>query len=114
MKPHVFIKREKEFVRINYDEIICIEQVGTELCITTERGMFLSAFSLNEFEKILPSDMFCRVSPACMISFTSIVSFDTDTIILIREKRVAYSQEYRSNLESGVQVFSMDPMLDTN
>jgi DNA-binding LytR/AlgR family response regulator len=111
MQPYFFIKKEKDFVRVNYDDLICIESFGSELCITTLKGVFIVLTTLEEVQKLMQPITFCRVSDDCMIFFKHIISFDEGTITLSLKKKVAFTQDA---LEPGIAVFGMEPMLNNN
>lgn len=53
--------------------------------------------SLNEMEKILPAEMFCRVHRSYIISLHHLQSVKEDTITAAREK-IPFGKSYRKDL----------------
>lgn len=73
-------------VKLNYSTIY----------LTTKRKLTVR-LSLNEMEKILPAEMFCRVHRNYIISLHHVLSVHEDTITTASEK-IPFGKSYRKDL----------------
>src|SRR2546428_10804452 len=109
MQHYFFIRTEKQYVKINYSELICIESVGNYVSITTDGGSYMAQLSIKQLvEKLLPRDKFCRVSRSSIVSLDRIVSFDRDCVVLKDKKQISFGDTYRRELEQRVNIVMSD------
>src|SRR5262249_17578502 len=102
-KPYFFIRAEKQFIKMNHKDIVCIESMSNYASITTVHGVYMTIISLRQLESLLPGDTFVRISRGCIISLDHIVSFDRDFVYL-KEKQIPFGSKYRGLLEKQVIV----------
>jgi DNA-binding LytR/AlgR family response regulator len=108
MQPYFFIRTEKQYVKISYPELICIESVGNYVSITTDNGTYMAQLSIKQLEKLLPREKFCRVSRSSIVSLDRIVSFDRDCVLLKDKRQVSFGDSFRRELEQRVNIVMSD------
>src|SRR5437773_38732 len=102
MQPNFFIRTEKQYVKINYSELICIESVGNYVSIITDGWTYMAQLSIKQLEKLLPREKFCRVSRSSIVSLDRIVSFDRECVVLKDKRQISFGDTYRRELEQRV------------
>lgn len=107
MRPYFFIRAEKQFVKINHADIICIESLSNYVSVSTVNGHYMTLLSLRQLEEILPKNQFCRISKSCIVSLDHIVSFDKECVYF-RNKKVPFGEKYRYLLEQSVVIALSD------
>jgi len=104
MQPYFFIRTVKQYVKIGYSDLICIESVGNYVSITTDSGSYMAQLSIKQLEKLLPREKFCRVSRSSIVSLDRIVSFDRECILLKDKRQISFGDSYRKDLEQRVNI----------
>ena len=96
-QDYLFIKTENRLEKINLKEILFIEGMGDyrKIHLPTKRIMTLQTFS--EFEKIIPSNIICRVHKSYMVSIQQIESIERNRI-KIKDQLIPISETYKSCL----------------
>jgi DNA-binding LytR/AlgR family response regulator len=79
---HIFIKSGNKFFRVNFSEIIFIEAMKDYLKIQTAEYRLVTLQTMNEMEKMLPSNQFLRVHKSYIVSISHIRSVYGGTIEL--------------------------------
>jgi DNA-binding LytR/AlgR family response regulator len=90
MQPFFFIRDNKQYVRVNYNELI-------------DNGAYLAQLTVKQLEKLLPADSFCRINRGCIVSINRILTFDADTVTL-KNKRFQFTERYLKELEQRVNI----------
>ena len=90
----IFVKTENRLEKIMIDEILYIEGMRDYLKIhtTTKKIMTLQGFS--EFEKLIPSNLVCRVHKSYMVSLNKIESIERSRI-KIADQLIPISDTYK-------------------
>jgi two-component system, LytTR family, response regulator len=107
MKPYFFIRTERQFVKINHCDIICIESLSNYVTISTVNGNFITLLSLRQLEGILPKNEFRRISKSCIVSLDYIISFDKE-YVYFKNKQVSFGEKYRHPFEQSVVITISD------
>jgi two-component system LytT family response regulator len=102
-QDYLFVKTENRLEKINLKEILFIEGMGDyrRIHLPTKRIMTLQTFT--EFEKIIPSNIICRVHKSYMISIQQIESIERNRI-KIQDHLIPISETYRSRLFELIKV----------
>lgn len=105
MQPYFFIRVDKKYIRINYKDLLYLESVGNYVKLFTDNGIFLTALTMKELERILPADSFCRVNRGTIVSLERIISFDRESVNL-KSMKFSFSDKYRKVLETKVRIIT--------
>jgi DNA-binding LytR/AlgR family response regulator len=102
-QDYLFVKTENRLEKINLKEILFIEGMGDyrRIHLPTKRIMTLQTFT--EFEKIIPSNIICRVHKSYMISIQQIESIERNRI-KIKGQLIPISETYKSRLFELIKV----------
>jgi two-component system LytT family response regulator len=102
-QDYLFVKTENRLEKINLKEILFIEGMGDyrRIHLPTKRIMTLQTFT--EFEKIIPSNIICRVHKSYMISIQQIESIERNRI-KIQDHLIPISETYKSRLFELIKV----------
>jgi len=96
---HFFIKCDKGKIRrIDVAEIIYIEANQNYITICQLDGSYLTNFTLNGIEKILPGDIFVRVHRSFIINFNKIRAIESNRIVLDKDIFIPIGQSYRKQI----------------
>jgi DNA-binding LytR/AlgR family response regulator len=105
MQPYFFVRNNKQYVKVSFNELIYIESTGNYVRIVADSGTFLAQLTIKQLEKILPMDSFCRVSRSCIVSMDRIISFSRDCVTL-KNKKLPFTEKYRGELERRVNIIT--------
>lgn len=105
MQKYFFVRINGKYLKINFQEILYVEGCRNYIKIVTEGRSHLVLFSMKGMEKLLPSYLFKRIHKSFIVSLDKIISFDADTVFL-KGKELPMGQQYRSQLEKAVVIFS--------
>jgi DNA-binding LytR/AlgR family response regulator len=96
-QDYLFIKTENRLEKVNLKEILFIEGMGDyrRIHLPTKRIMTLQTFT--EFEKIIPTNIICRVHKSYMVSIQKIESIERNRI-KIQDQLIPISETYKSRL----------------
>lgn len=96
-QDYLFVKTENRLEKVTLKEIILIEGMGDyrRIHLPTKRIMTLQTFS--EFEKIIPTNIVCRVHKSFMVSVSHIESIEKNRI-KINDQVIPISETYKSAL----------------
>lgn len=96
---HFFIKCEKGKIRkIDVSDIIYVEASQNYIAIFQLSGSYLTNFTLNGIEKVLPADIFIRVHRSFIVNFNKIRAIESNRIIFDRDICVPVGQSYRKQV----------------
>ena len=92
--PFVYIKVDREFVKVLLSEILYIESVKNHICIVTQQQKYLTLLSISEMEQKLPPQHFIRVHRSYIVSLSKIDSF-THSSLIVHEQVVPIGRHYK-------------------
>lgn len=76
---HIFVKTNRAYQKIDFDEILHIEVIKNHIKIVTKTTNHISLIALTEFEKQLP-ESFLRIHRSFIINTTNLLKFNTYSI----------------------------------
>jgi DNA-binding LytR/AlgR family response regulator len=107
-QPDPVISEEDEFyiksevkgkmVKINFDDIICIEAKNNYVMIKAQDDDHLVYLTLKEFEEKLPDRKFIRVHKSAIINLRKIKSLEGNIVCMENDLKVAIGSSYKANL----------------
>ena len=108
MQSFFFIRQEGRNVKIDFNSILCIEarKNYTRLVLTDRSIMVL--VSLKQWERILPSHLFCRIHRGTIVSVERILSFD-NKFVYMPGRNIAIGEQYKNALADTVTIVASEP-----
>jgi len=76
----MFIKSDRQFVKVFYDQVHYIKGMKDYVVIHTDSKKYMTSMNVKTIMKQLPSDQFARISKSYIIQIKNIKSIGTDTI----------------------------------
>lgn len=96
-ETHLFIKKNKGYTRINFDDINYLEALADYVQINTDTERFTVLSTMKSITSRLPETKFLRVHRSFIVSLDKIDRLD-DNMIMIGEKSIPVSRSYRESL----------------
>lgn len=98
---HFFIKCDKGKIRkIDVADIIYVEASQNYIAIFQLNGSYLTNFTLNGIEKVLPNDIFIRVHRSFIVNFNKIRAIESNRIVFDQNICIPIGQSYRKQVLS--------------
>ena len=95
--PFVYVKVDREFVKVLLSDILYIESVKNHICIATQHKKYLTLLSIGEMEQKLPPQYFIRVHRSYIVSLSKIDSF-THSSLIVYEQIIPIGRHYKQAL----------------
>jgi two-component system, LytTR family, response regulator len=90
----IFVKTENRLEKIMLDEILYIEGMRDYRRIHTSKKKIMTLQNFSEFEKLVPSNLLCRVHKSYMVSINKIESIERSRI-KIADQMIPISETYK-------------------
>lgn len=94
-QTYIYVKSERENVKINLSEIQYIESLKNHIKIATTNTSYITLVSISETAKKLPSTSFVRIHRSFIINIHQINSF-TNSYVTIGRKSIPIGNVYKS------------------
>ena len=94
---HIYVKSDRENVKINLAEIQYIESLKNHIKISTLKGTHITLVSISETAKKLPSSNFVRIHRSFIINLNHVDSF-TNTYVSIQRKSIPIGNVYKTRV----------------
>lgn len=107
MQEFLFFKIEKTYVRLWFSEILYIQAENKYVTIFTPKQSYLTLSSMNHIEKMLPSELFCRIHRSYIVSLEHICRFDNE-LVYIGDKKIPIAEQYKNILKNSVVIVNGD------
>ena len=92
--PFIFVKSEKENVKINLEEILYVESLKNHVRIKTANSDVITLKQIGQMEEKLPPQHFMRVHRSFIVSLKKVERF-TQTNITISGKLIPIGRLYK-------------------
>ncbi len=96
-REYIFVKSDKEMVKVLFEDILYLESYGDYIKIHTKDKMILIRETIKEMEKKLPNSLFLRIHRSYIVPLAKIVSY-TKEFVIIHGKQIAVSKTYINRL----------------
>lgn len=73
--PFIYIKSDRQFVKILLDDVLYIESVKNHVQIVTTKGKYITLMTISEMEEKLPPQRFIRVHRSFIVALMKIEQF---------------------------------------
>lgn len=96
-EPFIFVKSERENVKIQLNDIQFIESLKNHVKIVTKAKSYITLISISQMEARLPSHLFLRVHKSYIISVLHITNY-THSYLTIDRKSIPMGKLYKDTL----------------
>ena len=107
MQDFLFVKIEKSYIRFKFTEILYVQAENKHVTIVTKDRSYRALSSMNHIEKMLPTDLFCRIHRSYIVSLAQICQFDHE-LVYIGTKKIPLAEQYKNILKSSVVIVNGD------
>ncbi len=90
----IFIKSERKYVKINFDEIYFIEGLKDYVIVHASHGKYMTAMNVKTIHNKLPEDVFYRTSKSFIININHISDIDGG-YVNIKDSKIPIGRSYR-------------------
>ncbi len=80
--PFIYIKSDRQFVKILLDDIGFIESMKNHLKIVTNKNTFTTMMTISEMEEKLPAQRFLRIHRSFIVSIAKIEQFNHSSLTI--------------------------------
>lgn len=94
VQPYIFIKADRQYHKLFFNDIWCVEAIKNHIRIRTPETNFISLMTLTEFESKLPADQFIRVHRSYLINRKEVTAFNAQSIT-IHDKVIPIGRSYK-------------------
>ena len=99
---HIFVRSDRRFYRILFEDILFIEGLKDYIIIQTNQRKIITKSSLKAIQEQLPTDIFMRVNKSYIVNLNQIESFDANDIF-IGKHEIAIGSAYKDSFFSFSQ-----------
>ncbi len=111
MQPFLFVRREGRFARVDFRDIVYIEaKKNNTRVMLDDKSSVLVLGTLKQWERLLPSDLFCRIHRGYIVSIEKIVAFDNKHVYLPGSEIITIGDQYRNALPDSVVILAHEPV----
>jgi DNA-binding LytR/AlgR family response regulator len=93
---HIFVKSDRRFYRILFENILFIEGLKDYIIIQTNEQKIITKTTMKAIHEQLPQDIFVRVNKSYIVNLNRIESFDANDIF-IGKHEIAVGSMYRDS-----------------
>lgn len=93
----LFVKTDRNFVKVKIAEILYLQSDQNYLYIVTEKGKHIVRSSFKEFLENLPKEQFLQVHKSYIINLGKIESF-SHTEVVVKDAEIPLSRNYKDEL----------------
>jgi DNA-binding LytR/AlgR family response regulator len=90
----IFIKSERKYVKINFEEIYFIEGLKDYVIVHASHGKYMTAMNVKTIHNKLPEDVFYRTSKSFIININHISNIDGG-YINVKDNKIPIGRSYR-------------------
>jgi DNA-binding LytR/AlgR family response regulator len=102
----IFVKSERRYMKVSYDEILFIEGLKDYVIIQTENKRIITKMYLRTIHELLPQKMFFRINKSYVVNLNRIESFDNNDVF-IKEHEIGIGNAYK---DAFYKIFMSDKM----
>jgi len=93
----IFVKSDRRYFKVYYNEILFIEGLKNYVIIHTEKKRIMTKLYLSTISELLPSKVFFRTNKSFIVNLSKIDSFDNNDVF-IGDHEIAIGSAYRDEL----------------
>lgn len=96
-KTLFFVKSERRFVKILFDDILYIEGLKDYIVIVTDEKRIITKTTMKAVSEMLPVDNFVRANKSYIVNINKVEAYDNNDIF-IQDNEIALSPKYKQNI----------------
>lgn len=96
-EPFIFVKSERENVKIELQEIIYIESLKNHVKIVTKKKSYVTLVSISQMEARLPANLFLRAHKSYLVGVSHITNY-TNTYLTLDRKSIPIGKIYKEKI----------------
>lgn len=103
-EEYIFIKSERKFFKVYFNEILYIEGLKDYVVIQLENRKLITAMNTKTIASQLPKSTFARISKSYIVNISHIISFDSFNVYLKTDELPIgsiYKDEFFKNYVNG-------------
>ncbi len=97
VKHHIYIKENRENVRVELEDILYIESIKNHIKIVTEKRTYLTMVSIGDMETRIQGDLFLRIHRSFIVNLNAIQNY-TNSYIVINRKSFPIGNNYKEKV----------------
>lgn len=101
---HLFIKKNKGYTRVNYEDITFVEALADYVQINTAKERYTVLSTMKSISQRLPQKQFLRIHRSYIVQLDKIERLD-ESMVLIGDKSVPVSRSYKETLLKHLNLF---------
>lgn len=101
VEDSVFVKTDKNFVRVKVQDILWLESEHNYMFIVTEKGKFIVRTSFRDFLDTIRSENFLQIHKSYVVNIQKVDSF-SQTDIVINGKELPLSRNYKDGFMASI------------
>jgi DNA-binding LytR/AlgR family response regulator len=102
-EPFLFVKEDRQLVRIALRDIVALESLRDYVKITTPSQQVVTRQTLGYYEELLPKDQFLRIHRSFMVAKAKIISM-TESRIEVAGQVLPIGRHYKQQVFEQLQV----------
>ncbi|MFN8280659.1 MAG: LytTR family DNA-binding domain-containing protein [Saprospiraceae bacterium] len=102
----IFVKSDKKFVKLNFDEIIYIEGLKDYVIIYTPQSRIITLQTMKSLDEKLPKDIFLRAHRSFIVNFDQISAVQGNNIeVMIKgqSRVIPIGNNYKDEIETMIE-----------
>jgi DNA-binding LytR/AlgR family response regulator len=84
--PFIYIKSERQFIKILLDEILYIESIKNHVKIVTQEETLITLMTISEMEEKLPLQRFLRIHRSYIAAVSKIEKFTHASVTIVKQE----------------------------
>ncbi len=99
----IFIKEDGRYIRLDYGDILYIENVGDYVSVRTPKNTHIIYTTMKTLEEKLPANLFFRVHRSYIVNLSKIVDIE-DSNLVIANKVIPISRANKAELMQHINL----------
>ncbi len=95
--PFIYIKSERQFIKVLLDEILYIESIKNHIRIITLKEVLITLLPISDMEEKLPPQRFVRIHRSYIAAVSKIAKF-THTTVTIGKSELPLGESYKTEV----------------
>lgn len=92
----VYIKSNRKFIKLKFDEIVVVEGMKDYVLVHTREDRFPVAMNLKTFNSNLPDDLFARINKSNVVNVKHISEIVDNHVVILKHK-LSIGRSYRED-----------------
>ncbi|MBD2756786.1 LytTR family transcriptional regulator [Spirosoma sp. BT704] len=102
-EPFLFVKEDRQLIRVSLREIISLESLRDYVKITTSTQQIVTRQTLGYYEELLPGEQFLRIHRSFIVAKAKIISM-TESRINVPGQMLPIGRYYKPRVLEQLQV----------